>query len=278
MLDKTTFLSPATGERSALPFLVLVFGSTWLFQLPIILVRFGLRDGPAERYMPLAVLGFFGPFLIAIVLSFAEQGRAGARALFRPLAFWRVGVGWYVFALTLPCALFLMARAIWAPFAGPSPVPWFYPPSSQQLVAMTVIPTTELVPWLGFAFPRLHARHGTLRAIAVVALAWGTFHFQKHWFLDPSFSVGVGVVMIVYMAAGAIVFGWIKLRTGGSLLLPVLSLGSVYLNNPTAALPADRLPLVLHTAALVLAASGIVFGDRVAFRAKSSGLRAREIA
>jgi membrane protease YdiL (CAAX protease family) len=87
-------------------------------------------------------------------------------------------------------------------------------------MAMLVIPVTELVPWLGFAFPRLRVRYGAPTAIVLVGLAWSLFDFQKHWFLEPRVGPGTALIVIVYMAAGAIVFGWISLRSRGSLLFP----------------------------------------------------------
>jgi membrane protease YdiL (CAAX protease family) len=266
MLHTIATSPSAQAKPGALPFLALVFGTTWLFQLPYLLARGGVLRGASERFVPLVVLGFFGPFLIAIALSWWEGGKEGVRALFRPLGIWRVGIGWYVVALALPCAIFLAARALWAPFSETEPGPWFYPPShSQDIAALLVIPFTEQIPWLGFAFPRLRARHGSLVAIAVSGLAWALFHFQKHLLLGASFG-SAAPIMIPYMAAGAVVFGWIHLRARGSLLLVVLANAGAYLNNPVKALPADGTPLLLHTAGLVVAALAVVLVDREVWR------------
>jgi membrane protease YdiL (CAAX protease family) len=266
MLD-TIVTAPSTAAKpSALPFFALVFGTTWLFQLPYLLARGGLLPGAPERFLPLVVLGFFGPFLIAIASSWRDGGKKGLRALFRPLAIWRVGLKWYVVALTLPGALFLATRALWAPFSETDLGPWFYPPTSpQDIAAMLVIPFTEQIPWLGFAFPRLRTRHGSLVAIAVTGLAWSLFHFQKHLLLGASFG-SAAPIMIPYMTAGAVVFGWIHLRARGSLLLAVLANAGAYLNNPVKVLPADGTPLLLHTAGLVVVALVVVLADREAWR------------
>jgi CAAX protease family protein len=269
MFPSTTMTTSASEQRSALPFFALVFGSTWLFQLPFILAERGLLSGPAERFMPLVVIGFFGPLLIAIALSLWERGRDGIRALFRPLGVWRVGFGWYLFALALPSALFLAARALCAPFFGADLGPWFYPPSrAANLAAMLVIPFTEQIPWLGFAFGRLRERHGSLFAVTAVGLAWSLFHVQKHLFLGPEFPIGEAAIMIPYMTAGAIVFGWIRLRAQGSLLLAVVANAGAYLNNPVSALPGDRMPLVLHAMGFSVAALAVVLGDRAIWRSE----------
>ncbi|HMJ52940.1 MAG TPA: CPBP family intramembrane glutamic endopeptidase [Polyangiaceae bacterium] len=268
MFHSTTMTSSAAEQRSALPFFILVFGSTWLFQLPFILAKRGWLSGPAERFMPLVVIGFFGPFLIAMALSLWEGGRDGLRALFRPLGVRGVGLVWYLCALALPCVLFLTARALCAPFFRVDLGPWFYPPSTAaNVAAMLVIPFTEQIPWLGFAFGRLRERHGSLFAITAVGLGWALFHAQKHLFLDPGFAPGVTAIMILEMTAGAIVFGWMRLRARGSLLLAVVAHAGVYLNNPAYALPGDWLPLALHAFALSAAALAVVLGDRAIWRA-----------
>jgi hypothetical protein len=130
-------------------FLLLVFGSTWLFQLPALLAERGVIAGPPERFMPLVVLGFFGPLFVALLLSTRDAGARGARALFASLAIGQVGLAWYLLALALPGAIFIMARAVLAPF-GSELGPWLYPPSqSQQLAALLIIPFTEQIPWRG---------------------------------------------------------------------------------------------------------------------------------
>jgi membrane protease YdiL (CAAX protease family) len=272
MLDIATSSSGAASKfmhaRSALPFFAWVFGSTWLFQLPYLLAKHEAALGPAERFMPLVVLGFFGPFLIAIALSLREGGSEGLRALFRPLRI-RTGVAWYLAALALPCTLFLVARAAGGPLSSSDLGPWLYPPTQpQHFAAMLVIPFTEQIPWLGFAFPRLRARHGSRAAIALTGLAWALFHLQKHAFLDPSY-VNHAAIMIPYMTAGAIVFGWLLLRAGGSLLVAVLANAGAYLNNPVQALPSSSTPLALHAVALSAAALAVMFGDRAIWRTRS---------
>jgi len=258
--------SPA--DRNATRFLVLVFGSTWLFQLPALLAERGALAGPAERFMPLVVLGFFGPALIAIGLSVLDR-RRGLRALFAPLAVWRVGIGWYVLALGMSAAIFPVARAALAPWIA-APGPWFYPPAqAQQLAAMLLIPFTEQIPWRGYVYPRLQRLQGPLLASLVTGFAWGLFHVQKHAFIDPNASAAAAVLTLAYMTAGTVVFSWIYLRTGGSMLLVVLAHMGAYLNNPTQALP-DTTPLAIHTAGYCAAALAVVLGDRETWRARSA--------
>jgi membrane protease YdiL (CAAX protease family) len=171
---------------SATGFLAWVFASTWLFQLPLLLAQRGVLAGPAERFMPLVVLGFFGPLLIALLLSSFDARRQGLRTLLAPLTIARVAPGWYLLALTLPCVIFLGTRALLGAFAE-NRGPFFYPPSQpQHIAAMLLIPFTEQIPWRGHLYPRLQRAHGPLLASLITGGAWALFHVQKHAFIDPN--------------------------------------------------------------------------------------------
>jgi len=218
--------------------------------------------------MPLVVLGFFGPLLIALVLSARTRGGRSVRALFAPLAVGQVGLGWYALALFLPAGLFLVARAVLAPF-GSELGPWVYPPSQpQQLAALLIIPFTEQIPWRGYLYPRLERTRGPLVASLITGAAWALFHVQKHAFIDPNASLASAALTVAYMTAGTVVFSWFYLRTRGNMLVVVIAHMGSYLNNPAQALP-SLTPLAIHTFGFCLAAAALVLGDRATWRLSS---------
>jgi membrane protease YdiL (CAAX protease family) len=266
MLDQT-----AKANR----FLWLVFGSTWLLQLPMLLAQRGVIAGPAERFMPLVLLGFFAPCLFALLLSALEAGRPGVRSLLAPFAITRVSPGWYALSLSLPCAIFLGARAMLAPW-GHDRGPWFYPPTQpQQIAALLIIPWTEQIAWRGYLYTRLQQHQKPLLASVVTGLAWALFHVQKHTFIDPNASLTGALLLVAYMSAGTVVFSWIYLRSGGSMLLVVVAHVGLYLNNPSQALP-NLVPLATHTLGFCVVAMALAFGDREAWRGSSAALLTRE--
>ena len=72
--------------RSAtLPFFVIAFAFTWALQLPAVLARHAFLPGDPSAYLPLAMLGIFGPAVAALSLTAREQGRLGWRALLAKL-------------------------------------------------------------------------------------------------------------------------------------------------------------------------------------------------
>jgi uncharacterized protein len=239
-------MSKHADSHSPRVFLLAVFGSTWLFQLPFLFAERG------ERFMPLVVLGFFAPLLIALAL--------GGKSALRGLGMWRVHFAWFVLALASSTLIFLVARALAAPLGNASA--WFYPPTqAQHVAAMLLIPFSEQIPWRGYLYPRLERTRGPLTASLLTGLLWGLFHVQKHAFIDPHASLSAALLTLVYMTAGTVVFSWIYLRTGRSMLLVVFANMGIYLSNPMQALP-DLTPQALHTLGYCCAAMLLVMFDR----------------
>jgi membrane protease YdiL (CAAX protease family) len=230
-------------------YFLLAFVVTWALQAPALLAYEGVIAGPPERYMALVGLGAFGPMFAAMIAARVEG--TGLRALFRPLGIWRVGVRWYLAALLLPGAIFVVAAAIWNALGHAEPL--LYPPDDAALLAAAVVfPFGEEIGWRGFALPRLSRKVGPLAASVIIGVVW-TF-----WHIPMLTLQGVGAtfygVFVVYMVGGSILFTWIYRNTRGSLLLAVLTHVGAHLSNPGHAMPARYTPIVIHTVAYAVLA------------------------
>jgi membrane protease YdiL (CAAX protease family) len=242
-------------------YFVLAFAITWGLQLPALLAHEGLIDGPPERYMALVGLGAFGPMLAAMIAARIEG--TGLRALFGPLATWRVGFGWYLAALLLPGGMFVVAAAIWNALGHAEPL--VYPPNNAALMAAAVVfPFGEEIGWRGFALPRLTGGIGPLAASVVIGVVCTFWHVPMLTLqgVRPAFYG----VFLPFMVGGSILFTWIYGHARGSLLLAVLTHVGAHLNNPGHAMPARYTPIVIHTAAYVILAALLLTVDRAAWR------------
>lgn len=227
-------------------FLGIVFGTTWLLQLPAILVQHGRLAGPRERYLPLVVLGYFVPTIAALVLAGRPLGGSGVKALLRPFGAFRVAPHWVLLALAHSAVILTIGMGF-ARFAAGFHFGrlWYPPVAPEQIAAMLVVPFTEQIPWRGFMYPPLERRVGPRGASLLVGAAWGLFHVQKQALLGPEIAFDVALWMLLLMTAGTVVFTWFYRHTG-SMLLVVIANASIYLDNSTLALPAIRGPLAIH--------------------------------
>jgi CAAX protease family protein len=263
----TTVPQPPDPQRRALlTFFAIVFGATWLLQLPAILVQRGYLAGPIDRYVALVVLGYFVPTIAALVLSLRALGGGGVRALLRPFGAWRVAPRWYGLALAHPAVILFVgmsvARLVTGSHIGSASFP---PTAAAQVAAMLVIPFTEQIPWRGFAYLPLERLFGPLGASLLAGATWALFHLQKQLLIGPGLAFGVAVWTLLLMTAGTVVYTWFYRRTG-SMLLVVIANAGIYLNNSTQALPANAEPLAIHALGYCAVAMGLVLVDRCVWR------------
>src|SRR5215212_1674524 len=97
--------SPYKGLLARHPlvfFFIIAYAGTWLLELTYVLSEDGSGllpfSSPVLGWM-MTVSIFMGPFLAAFVMTGATEGRAGVRSFLRRFVLWRVGLGWYLFAL-----------------------------------------------------------------------------------------------------------------------------------------------------------------------------------
>lgn len=131
---------------------------------------------------PTLVAGF-GPFLAAVLVLGATQGRAGIRGLLRSMVTWRVPARAYVLAVGLPLTFSGGAVVVNLALGAADPSPG-------DLAAWTGVPVTALlllvIPGIGgaweepgfrgFALPRLEQRLGAATGPVVLGGLWVLWH------------------------------------------------------------------------------------------------------
>lgn len=235
---------------------------TWVALSAPSLAALGVLPGAPEEYMAAAPLAVFSPAIAAIVAARREGGWPAVCEMLRGLRAWRVAPIWFVLALTLNGLLFAAGRALYGLATDGEGGPWIYLPSRpEHFGAILFVPLCEEIGWRGYALPRLIARHGALRATAILGALWGVWHLPM--FVSVGSSLPGIVAGVALIAVGNVVYTWFFRRTGGSLLLMVLlHLGS-HLDNPTHA--ESTTPLYILTAAWAGLAIAVLALDRRAF-------------
>ncbi len=222
----------------------------------------------AEAEAPgLSVIGIVGTLLAAGIAGFVFAGASVSRSpTLSSITTWRAPVNWWVLALLLPAALFVVGMGVatvlgteipasplaeidirvWAPFL-----------LRAILFTFFVVTIGEEPGWRGYMLPELRKRFSPLIASVLLGVTWGIWHFPL--FINGLYPGGpTGIIgQTLFTIVLAILFTWFFNRTGGILLL-VLVLHTA-INNTSRVLPSTDYGWI----ALVLLAVILVFTERM---------------
>jgi membrane protease YdiL (CAAX protease family) len=252
-----------TNDR-ALLFLGIAAGVTIVLQAPFALAAHGVIPGPAEQFLPFAMLGTFSPIVTAVLLSRGQPG--GVRGLFSTLKPTSAPFLFTLIALLVYPLCWIVPSAI-AHALGHTEVAWLYPPENgQHVAALFMIPLVEEPGWRGFALPRLVRRFGPVQATLIVGAGWAAWHLCM--FAGATTSIAEFVISIVNIFAGAFVFTWLAQKTKHSLWIAVVAHFGAHLNNPSHA-KSLFFSMSIYTAAICVLAVALVILDRPAWKRAS---------
>jgi membrane protease YdiL (CAAX protease family) len=141
---------------------------------------------------------------------------------------WRVGFGWYLFALIgIPLILLLGVTVLPGAMASSkglaslvTPRPWL----SQIVYVFLHGPLGEEPGWRGFALPRLQRLYGPLVASLILGPLWALWHLPFFWvpaWNFPPTLLNIGLFVIVAIPL-TIVMTWVFNNTKGSVLMAIL--------------------------------------------------------
>ena len=243
-------------------FVALSFAWSWGFGL--VATQFAV-DHPALSIAIRMVAGF-GPSLAAVAMVAFTRGPNGLGMWFVCCLERRQSRRLYVIAFLMP--LVLMVAAIWIDVALGGAIPPFLAVKKIPLaianfgfVLLVGGPIGEEFGWRGYLTPALNARMNWRAASLIVGVIWGVWHLPL-FFTTGTPQAGMAItVFLLNILAGAVVFGWIFDRSGGS-VLPVLVLHTS-LNawaGTLAIIPTETIwrPYVLVTGLLMLVALALL--------------------
>jgi membrane protease YdiL (CAAX protease family) len=204
------------ARRPILTFLLMMYPLAWALAF----AGFALHLPGTPAIAIANLIGVLGP---AVLVSYRIGGGAAVRRLFAGVLRWRVGIGWYLFAMVAMPAFTIPVSLVTGTLPH-SNAGWVGLGLNYLIVLLVGGVTTNLweeVAWAGFVQSRLTARHG----LVVGAVVTAPLFFGQH--LPLVLASGSGPVVMLVMSAAfialAIFFryavGTMLIETGGSLLI-----------------------------------------------------------
>lgn len=225
-------------RRYSLPvFFVLVFLLTWPLQIVDALGSHGIINIRVPLVLQIVFVAYM-PTVAALIVCWISEGRAGVKQLFRKLLIWRVGAGYYAFALggfAVFCAVAILLSNVVMPgtagtllagefaYAG-----WMLPAMIPALFLATTLVNGEELAWRGYALPRLQSRWSALTSSFQLGLVWIVFHLPL-WLTYRGYPFDFMAVLSwsCQLLGASIIFTWLYNNTRGSVLLAYLLHGSI---------------------------------------------------
>jgi len=167
--------------------------------------------------------GSFGPSLAALVVVASTRKWEGLRAWLTRCLRWRIGWGWWAFALLLPLALMSIAAGLHIALGGAIATS---PASGHLLMTLVNLPLILLLGgplgeefgWRGYALPVLQDRWGWRAASLVLGLVWGVWHLPL-FFIEGTSQAHVPLALfLLSVVAMSVLFAWLVRRTAGSVV------------------------------------------------------------
>ncbi len=207
-------------------YFVLTFIFSWFFWLLGILDSQNILTLPVPS-MVYQVLGAFGPFFGAFVMTLRTEGWAGVKRLFGAGFKLRMPLVWWLSILFIPLAL--NGLAVWLNMR----INAYQMDMTLLNQPLMILPTflimffiggsfQEEFGWRGYALPRLLERWNPLISSLILGAIWGVWHLPLFFIAGTGqFYMNFGVFWL--LAVGfSVFFTWIYLATGRNLFSALL--------------------------------------------------------
>ena len=226
--------------RSLLTYFLLTFIISWSFFIIAAIISRNansLDSGFSPIGYFIYLIGVFAPALVAVFLSWREQGKAGVLALLSKILKAPAYLGWYLFAVGYFVAIKLLAAVVYR--IATDRWPLFGHETFYIIIAGIIFSTPaqagEEVGWRGFALPRMADRIGLAGASIILGIIWASWHLPFFFFYGVDKYGQSFPVYLLSVVAISIAMAWLYWRTKGSLLLTMLMHAAI--NNTTGIVP-----------------------------------------
>jgi membrane protease YdiL (CAAX protease family) len=230
-----------TTETISRPNLIRRYPLVWFYSLAWVLGA-GIVYLVMQEVLPsgLALASALSASIAGIIMTAVEDGRAGLKQMLNRLLIWRVGIGYWLFAILFLVPAILLGSVVNPLFNG-DPISFSDMEPTFLILPMfigffIVSGLGQELGWTGFLIPRLQARFGALTSSVIRAILVGIWHLPLFlfsrlqpatladfpyaaWIAQKGFLVAIVTTTIMFSLPWSIFFTWIFNNTRGSLLL-----------------------------------------------------------
>lgn len=191
-------------------FYVIAYALSWLAQIPyLVLTTNDSNINPAVSFLLLFGASYAVTIAALIVLR-AVNDPDEWRAFWKRVTTWRVSIKWYLIALLLPPAVWMLGMGVSAVLGSGFP---FNPVLFATFPAIFLANLGEEIGWRGFAYPRLQSQFAPVCASLILGVLWGLIHIP----LNLQFPYLIFAVAL--LTAMTLIMTWIWNNTLGSVLV-----------------------------------------------------------
>jgi membrane protease YdiL (CAAX protease family) len=198
-------------------FFLLAYLWTWVCWWSLVAANSGYLALPFANER-LATLGPFGPFVAALVVTAAIDGRRGLRQWLARISKWRARPLWVLVSLFLLPATMLAAILLYAWSTNTLTTlefrdTWTTLPAHFIYLLAVGGPLGEEPGWRGFALPRLQEQLTNVPANILLGVLHACWHLPLWWLNGgpcPFWMYLIGVILMTFL------FTWLFNHTGGS--------------------------------------------------------------
>lgn len=195
----------------------------------------------------LALAAALSASIAGIIMTVVEDGRAGLKLMLSRLLIWRVGIGYWLFAILFLVPAILIGSVV-NPLLNGDPISFSNMKPAFEILPMfisffIVAGLGQELGWTGFLMPRLQVRFSALTSCVIRAILGVIWHlplflysrFQlpaladfpySGWIAQKGFLVAIVTLILMFLLPWSIFYSWIFNNTRGSLLLVAILHGS----------------------------------------------------
>ena len=213
----------AQSKAAIIAFVVLAFA--WSWGLGFAASQIKAQSIPVSTAV--LIVSGFGPSIAAFVIVGAFSGSLGLRRWLGVCLNRHIGWRWFALAFLTPPLVMMVALAIHILLGGaiPAPIAAAHIPlaiANFGLVLLVGGPLGEEFGWRGYAMSALLAQTTWRVASLLLGLVWALWHLPLFFMGGTAQSQMPIFVFMLNISAGSVLFGWLFVRTKGSVLPAIL--------------------------------------------------------